>query len=259
MIEIIQDISRWTEIRDQLKIEGKSIGFVPTMGALHEGHLSLVKKSLKETQVTLISIFVNPTQFNKTEDLKNYPSELTNDIKKLQEVTKDSKELHFLLLPDKEQIYPDNYNFKVFENKISPLLCGKDRPGHFQGVMTVVLKLLNIAGAKKSYFGEKDYQQLQIIKKMAEAFFIPTEIVGCPIVRETSGLALSSRNLNLTKEKLVLAKELFKTISSAKSKSDAKKDLSKKGFEVDYVEEQWGRRFVAAQLEGVRLIDNVNL
>lgn len=200
MIEVITDIQQWIKIRENLKSHGQKIGFVPTMGALHEGHLSLIKKSLKETTVTLVSLFINPTQFDNPNDLKNYPQKLERDIDLLKSITQDSPTLHYVLIPTSEQMYPDQYHYKVTENQLSQQLCGAHRPGHFDGVLTVVLKLLNLAGAEKAYFGEKDYQQYLLIKNMVEAFFIPTEIIPCPTIREKSGLAMSSRNLRLSKK-----------------------------------------------------------
>ena len=162
-------------------------------------------------------------------------------------------------LPQAREMYADNYNYAVTERELSRVLCGPTRPGHFAGMLTVVLKLLNVVSADKAFFGQKDYQQLKLIQGMARAFFLPTEIVGCATVRETDGLAMSSRNLMLTAEQRQLAPEIYKTLKSARSKEDAVETLTRLGFRVDYVEEHWGRRFAAAFLGNVRLIDNVEL
>lgn len=230
------------------------IGFVPTMGALHDGHASLLKRSASENDFTVLSIFVNPTQFNDKSDFSNYPKTWKEDL----EVAKKN-EVDFILMPTYEQMYPDQYRFKLSENEFSKKLCGGSRMGHFDGVLTVVMKLLNVVRANRSYFGEKDYQQFKLIHDMAASFFMPTEIIPCPTLRETSGLAMSSRNLRLSpaaKEKAAL---IYKFITESKTASEASQKLTENGFIVDYVDEYFNRRFVAAFLEGIRLIDNVEI
>ena len=233
-------------------IIGKSIGFIPTMGALHEGHLSLVKKSLIENDITVVSIYVNPTQFDNPEDLKKYPSALVEDKKLLEESGVD-----FLFLPEYKTLYPDEYTYRISETDLSRGLCGASRPGHFDGVLTVVMKLLNIVGAGRAYFGEKDYQQYLLVKGMAEAFFLKTEIVPCPLVRESSGLAMSSRNRRLSSGGRETAPDFYKALNSGRPVKDIREILEKAGFEIDYIEEAYGRIFGAVYLDGVRLIDNV--
>ena len=249
--KIFNDISQWQKCRKNIR---GTVGFVPTMGALHAGHLSLVKQSLKDNDYTLVSIFVNPTQFDQTSDLENYPTLLENDLKLLQELG-----VNGVLIPTNEQVYPDKYTFKVTESNNSQILCGNSRPGHFNGVLTVVLKLLNIAQAQRAYFGRKDYQQYLLIKGMAAAFFIPTEIIACDIIRETDGLAMSSRNLRLSPNERKLAPQFFKTLKQSKPPEVLKAELQDKGFHVDYIQEHWGRRFGAVNLGDVRLIDNVEI
>lgn len=161
--------------------------------------------------------------------------------------------------PDLNEIYPDDYTYIVEEKKISKDLCGATRPGHFTGVLTVVMKLLNIVKADRAYFGEKDYQQLQLIKNMVKAFFIDTEIVPCPIIRENNGLALSSRNRLLNEEQKEIAPLLYKTLNKNIDLKQMQNELSQLGFKVDYLEKKWGRVFVAAFLGNVRLIDNVTI
>lgn len=224
------------------------------MGALHAGHLSLLHRAKLENDLAVASIFVNPAQFNDPRDLKLYPRTLDEDIKKL-----EAEGVDFLLLPAAGELYPDGYRYRVKETVDSGALCGAHRPGHFEGVLTVVLKLLNLVRADKAYFGEKDYQQFRLIKGMAEAFFIDTEIVSCPTLREADGLAMSSRNLLLEPEHRKLAPALHKTLRSKARPAAIKKRLAALGFGPEYVEERWGRRFAAARLGKVRLIDNVKL
>jgi pantoate--beta-alanine ligase len=251
MMKVIEKINQWRKLR-QNELKGKTLGFVPTMGALHSGHLSLVEKSLKENDLTLVSIFVNPTQFNDPKDLKNYPRPIEADKEKLNSIGCD-----YLLNPSYEEFYPDRYNYSINEKELSPSLCGAHRPGHFQGMLTIVMKLLQVAGAERAYFGEKDYQQLLLIKGMAEAFFLNTEIIGCPTVREADGLAMSSRNQLLTPDNRLRAPEFYRELASKKSAQSVREALQAKGFEVDYIEDFSGRRFGAVKLGNVRLIDNV--
>ena len=239
----------WISFRRTLK---GSVGFVPTMGALHAGHASLLERARKENDHVVLSIYVNPTQFNNPEDLKRYPITLNRDRDLAQSIGVDS-----LLLPSFEEIYPDQYRYKVSENDFSTKLCGVHRPGHFDGVLTVVMKLLNLVRADRAYFGEKDYQQLQLIRGMAEAFFLQTEIVGCPTLRETDGLAMSSRNVNLSEFGRAKAPRLAQILGHATSAHEARTFLTNEGFVVDYVEDIGDRRFAAATLDNVRLIDNV--
>lgn len=224
------------------------------MGALHEGHLSLLRRARRENELAVASIFVNPAQFNDPRDLERYPRTLAEDIKKLESV-----KTAYLLLPSAGEMYPDGYKYRLNEISESGLLCGAHRPGHFEGVLTVVMKLLNLVRADKAYFGEKDYQQLHLIRGMAEAFFLGTKIVPCPTLRETDGLAMSSRNLLLEPEHRKLAPELYKALGSKAGPAGIKKRLAALGFRPDYVEERWGRRFAAAKLGKVRLIDNVKI
>ena len=234
--------------------KNKTIGFVPTMGALHQGHASLLQRASDENDFTVLSIFVNPTQFNDPNDFKNYPKTWDSDLSIATECQVD-----FIITPTFEQMYPDNYRFKISENELSQKFCGASRPGHFDGVLTVVMKLLHIADSHRAYFGEKDFQQLQLIKDMAKSFFLTTEIISCPTLRESSGLALSSRNSRLSPEGQEKVALIYKFISQSSAAEEAKKKLTENGFTVDYVEDYQKRRFVAAYLEGVRLIDNVEL
>ncbi len=250
-MEIIRDPQHLQKLLTSMK---KSIGFVPTMGALHEGHFSLVQKSKKENDLTVVSIFVNPTQFNNPDDFKKYPQSLEKDAASLNDLGVD-----FLFYPTFESLYPDNYAYSIEEKEQSTLLCGASRPGHFAGVLTIVLKLLHIVNPQKAYFGEKDFQQLSLIQKMVTAFFLPVEIISVPTVRDQDGLALSSRNQRLSEKGLDRARRFAKILKQNKPVQDIKNDLINLDIQVDYLEEHAGRRFAAVYIDDVRLIDNVPL
>ncbi len=254
----------WTATRDGFLKAGQTIGFVPTMGALHEGHLSLIRQARAENDVVLLSIFVNPTQFDNPEDLKKYPSTLAQDI----ELASASGCDH-VITPNNEMMYPDGYRYRVSETEFSKKLCGAHRPGHFDGVLTVVLKLFNIARATRAYFGEKDFQQLELIREMARAFFLDVKVVSCPTLREADGLAMSSRNVRLSSSDRERAPMFAKILRESLHRGDpaetARKQLEELGFRVDYVEDftlgasHVPRRFGAVFLGDVRLIDNVTV
>ena len=222
------------------------------MGALHRGHGSLVERCRAQSDVVVVSIFVNPSQFNDAGDLTRYPRTLDQDLRLLQTLGTDE-----VIVPRAQEIYPNGYRFRVEPPADALVLEGAHRPGFLQGVLTVVLKLLNLVRAHRAYFGEKDYQQLQVVTAMAEEFFLPTRIVACPTVREESGLAMSSRNTLLSPEARNKAANLFRALTTATTCEEAKAALEADGFAVEYVEERWGRRLAAVFLEGVRLIDNV--
>lgn len=247
ILETVAEVRQWRETH-------KDVGFVPTMGALHAGHVSLIERAAKDCTQVMVSIFVNPTQFNDAKDLERYPRPQTEDLALLERTGATA-----VFLPRPQAIYNDHYRFEVREKELSQVLCGPTRPGHFAGVLTVVMKLLNIVQPQRAYFGEKDFQQLKLIQEMTQAFFMATEIVPCPTVRESDGLAMSSRNALLTVEQRKLAPTLYRILKAAPSVNEAESALTEVGFKVDYVEEQWGRRFVAAFLGEVRLIDNVAL
>jgi len=246
----------WNTVEDWLDrrrtLTGRSIGFVPTMGALHRGHRSLVERSRGENEITVVSIFVNPLQFNDPTDLERYPSTLSDDLELLKNLGADH-----VIVPSVPELYPHGYRFRMELDSSTHVMEGARRPGFLQGVMTIVLKLLNIVRPDRAYFGEKDYQQLKVVADMVQEFFIPTEIVPCPTVREESGLAESSRNRLLSSEGRRNAAWLFRALTSAAGPAEVGAVLAAKGFAVEYVEEHWGRRFAAAFLDGVRLIDNV--
>ncbi|HEY9169837.1 MAG TPA: pantoate--beta-alanine ligase [Lutibacter sp.] len=191
---------------------GTTIGFVPTMGALHEGHLSLVKKAKKENDIVVVSIFVNPTQFDNTDDLLNYPKTIEKDLSLLKSFNCD-----IVFTPTPEEIYADDIKSESFDfDGLEFQMEGKFRAGHFNGVGTIVERLFHIVKPYKAYFGEKDYQQFQIVRKMAEKRNLPVKIISCPIYREKDGLAMSSRNIRLTKEHRAAAPFIYETLKKAK-------------------------------------------
>lgn len=203
----ISSVDEIHSLSKKLKREGKQIGFVPTMGYLHEGHLSLVRESKKNNDVTIVSIFVNPTQFAPSEDLTTYPRDLERDKRLLSELETD-----YLFFPDSEYFYPDDFQTYVNVNEITKILEGECRPTHFRGVTTVVAMLFNCVNPDNAYFGQKDAQQAAVIKQMVKDLKFDIKVIVCPIVREEDGLAMSSRNVYLNEKErqdaLVLSRSL---------------------------------------------------
>lgn len=237
----------------RIRALGLSIGLVPTMGALHEGHQELLKRSKVENDVTILSIFVNPTQFNNPEDFNKYPKTLERDFD-----IATTQHVDLVFCPEsKEELYPDDYRYRVTELEFSKKLCGAYRPGHFDGVLTIVLKLLNLTQCQRAYFGEKDFQQLQLIQGMVTALFLPLTIVAVPTVRNSNGLALSSRNQRLSPKGQEQAAQVYSILNAPTDLASCREKIKLLGFEVEYLEEHFGRRFIAYFIEGVRLIDNV--
>jgi pantoate--beta-alanine ligase len=249
-LKLWNHLAAWRDHRRSLA--GRTIGFVPTMGALHRGHAALVERCRAENEVAVVSIFVNPSQFNDPKDLERYPRTLSSDLELLERLGVDH-----VLHPPPSELYPDGYRFRVEADRQTQIMEGAARPGFLQGVMTIVLKLLNLVGPRRAYFGEKDYQQLKTLTEMVSDLFLPTEIVACPTVRDPSGLAESSRNALLSSEARRHAALLYRVLTTAPGPTEAAQLLEAGGFAVDYVEEHWGRRFAAVFLEGIRLIDNV--
>lgn len=270
------------EFLSTLKKSGKKIGLVPTMGALHEGHISLVQQALIENDAVVVSIFVNPTQFNNPEDLEKYPRTLEADLEMLKTVTGNVS----VYAPQANDVYDDNVASATFDfDGLEHQMEGAFRPGHFDGVGTVVKKLFEIVMPNKAYFGEKDFQQLQIIKKMVEKEAMPLAIVGCPILREANGLAMSSRNKRLSDDERSKSAFIFEVLNEMKSKFgkdaissillEAKKAFNNNDmFELEYVtianeatledveevnSSSKYRAFVAVYVNNVRLIDNLAL
>jgi pantoate--beta-alanine ligase len=231
-------------------------GFVPTMGALHEAHLALVRRAKAENSRAWASIFVNPAQFNEPRDFERYPRTVDEDLALLKGAGCD-----LVFLPRAEEIYRDGYRYRVTESALSHELEGASRPGHFDGVLTVVLKLLLLTRPDRAYFGEKDFQQLQLVEGLVHAFFLDTRIVRCPTLREADGLAMSSRNRLLSPAERARAPALHRVLAESvaahRPASEAAAALTREGFDVDYVADRDGRRLAAVRLGQVRLIDNV--
>ena len=249
-MDVWNTVAGWLDRRGALT--GRSIGFVPTMGALHRGHASLVEQCRAENEIVVVSIFVNPSQFNDSNDLDRYPRTLEKDLDLLESLGTDE-----VIIPPASEMYPNGYHFRVESDSSAEVMEGAHRPGFLPGVMTVVMKLLNLVRADRAYFGEKDYQQLKVVTEMAQEFFLATKIVPCATVREESGLAMSSRNTLLSREARDKAAYLFRALTTTAGPAEARAMLDAHGFFVEYVEERWGRRFAAARIDGVRLIDNV--
>jgi pantoate--beta-alanine ligase len=206
-MKIIQTIAEMRKARQKL---GEPVGFVPTMGYLHEGHIALVRRSREENGSVIVSIFVNPTQFGPKEDFKSYPRDTERDLAMLKPLT------DIIFMPSDKEMYPENYDTWVTPGEIATRLEGAVRPGHFRGVDTVVAKLFNIVQPDKAYFGQKDAQQMAIIKRMVDDLNMPLEVIACPTVREADGLAMSSRNVYLSREQRKAASVLFKALTLAR-------------------------------------------
>lgn len=210
-MKIISTIQQMHEYAVRRRHDGDRIGFVPTMGFLHEGHLSLMRKAREENHTLVTSIFVNPTQFGPTEDLESYPRDMERDAA----LCRDSG-VDVLFAPSAEQMYPDGFCTTVHVAGLTDVLCGRSRPGHFDGVTTVVVKLFSIVRPHRAYFGLKDYQQYLVIRRMARDLDLDLEVLGLPIVREDDGLAMSSRNIYLSTEERMNALSLNRSLDAAK-------------------------------------------
>lgn len=252
-MKVIESIAEWRELRRTLP---DSLGFVPTMGALHRGHAALLERSASENAVSVLSIYLNPTQFNHSADLAGYPKTLQRDLRIACRMGTD-----YVITPRYAQMYADDFRYQIREQQFSRELCGAHREGHFTGVLTVVMKLLNLVRPDRAYFGEKDYQQYLLITDMCEAFFMDVDIVACETVRESDGLALSSRNELLDVRGRATAGVLNQLIRSDLEDSAVASALTRAGFAVDYIVTRDERRFAAGTLTceqgDVRLIDNV--
>lgn len=250
-MQVITDLVDWRRRRGGPEFAGRTVGFVPTMGALHRGHASLLERARRENDLVVLSIFVNPTQFNDPQDLAKYPRTLEADLAVAEGLA------DWVFVPAANAIYPDAYRYRVTETALSLDLEGAHRPGHFDGVLTVVLKLLNLVAPQRAYFGEKDWQQLQLVRDMAADFFLSVEIVACPTVRESDGLALSSRNRRLSATARAQAAAFPRILREAPDAERAVVQLAQMGFTVDYVADRGESRLGAVRLDGVRLIDHV--
>ncbi|MCD6267950.1 MAG: pantoate--beta-alanine ligase [Thermotogaceae bacterium] len=209
---IVEKVKDMKKLSEKYLKENKTIGFVPTMGFLHEGHLSLVRRAREENDIVVVSIFVNPTQFGPNEDYESYPRDFERDVKLLKELNVD-----VVFYPSVEEMYPKDFSTYVDETKLSRYLCGKSRPGHFRGVCTIVTKLFNIVRPTRAYFGQKDAQQFRVIKRMVRDLNMDVELVECPIVREHDGLAMSSRNIYLSGDERAQALALYNSLKLAEN------------------------------------------
>ncbi len=281
-MKIFDTFQTLSEALAQERSGNKTIGFVPTMGALHDGHLSLIGNAAKLSDIVLCSIFVNPTQFNDPEDLKKYPRNVERDIALL-----EKNNCSMVLLPGEKDVYPDGFEMRTFDfDGLDKVMEGASRPGHFQGVANVVYRFFDAIEPDYAFFGEKDFQQLRIIETMVIRHALPVKIVRCPIVREQHGLAMSSRNERLTAEERQLAGNIYKALLKAKSLWNEDRDIKTintavkeiiaetPGMSLDYfriakeedllpvVRKEAGvkcRAFIAVFLGNVRLIDNLPL
>ena len=202
-VKEIQSVCKW------FRCEGKAIGFVPTMGALHEGHLSLVRRSIEENDRTIVSIFVNPAQFGPDEDFQHYPRDLEGDMEKLSALPVD-----VVFMPDRGEMYPEGFSVSIDIGNVGEILCGIARPGHFSGVATIVAKFFNSVMPRRAYFGQKDYQQTVVIKKLVKELNFDIDSIVCPTVREPDGLAMSSRNAYLNEEERRASLVLYRALQS---------------------------------------------
>ncbi len=279
MLKIFKTRNEWLNFKETSNIQ--NLGFVPTMGNLHLGHLSLIEESFKHHSQALISIFVNPTQFNSAEDLKNYPRTLSADLELLESLMKNyqDRELFVFAPHDKSEVYPQDFDTQIIPGRLAEKLCGAYRPGHFSGVCSVVYCLLKLAGATAAYFGEKDFQQYLIIKKMADDLALPTKIISCPLIRDARGLALSSRNNRLNESQKEQALKLHYSLKSLLSLLehqgitnawDKRKEIMSEDKNFEYLEildakdlenchDQTEHYIIAGAyyVGGVRLIDNI--
>ncbi len=279
-MKVFSSIKETISYLEQQKIAEKSIGFVPTMGALHDGHLALMRRAKKENDLLVVSIFVNPVQFNNADDLKKYPHTPEDDTRKLESIYCD-----VLFAPNAEEMYPETVTKKYDFGRLDKVMEGAFRPGHFNGVAIVVKKLFDIIRPDRSYFGEKDFQQLAIIKKMVAMEKIPVKVVSCPIVREPDGLAMSSRNRLLSAEERKVAPFIFKTLQETRHRrkhlcANPLKQMiinifeSNEQFRLEYFDivndetlqpiDGWNDKIgtvacVAIWLGSVRLIDNIRI
>jgi len=277
-MEIFNNAKDLAEKLDNLRALGKTIGFVPTMGALHQGHLSLLKYADQDNDIVVISIFVNPTQFNDKNDYARYPRVLKDDIEKLKNIKCD-----FIFAPGEEEMYPEVDTREFDFGNLEKVMEGQHRPGHFRGVALIVSKLFEIIKPHKAYFGEKDFQQVAIIRHITKQLDFNIEIISCPIIREEDGLAMSSRNMLLSEEQRKNVHLISKTLFGAKEKSKIKSVSETKDWvirtihanpflDVEYFEivdgnsleeiKDWGQKknivgCIAVHVGNIRLIDNV--
>ena len=267
-LELTEKLKEWA---------GESIGFVPTMGALHDGHASLVSRSVEDCDVSVVSIFVNPKQFNNVSDLENYPNTLSQDL-----ILLESLGCHLVFTPSKEEVYDGFEGVSLDIGSLAEVMEGEFRPGHFKGVVDVVYRLFDLINPQKAFFGLKDFQQVSVLKFMVNHFELPVELVACPTIREENGLAKSSRNLRLSDDEKISAKIIFKAMKLAKewmrfytiseTKDKIVQLIEEKGLKIEYVsivdpntlqdKTSWNDAShvcIVAHCGDVRLIDNLSL
>jgi len=271
---IIRSIQEIKETIKKEKGNNKKIAFVPTMGALHDGHLSLINQAQQYGDIVIVSIFINKLQFNDIKDFEKYPRQIEFDLDKLKKTKVD-----YVFLPEENEIFKHDLSFKIVSINLDKCLCGSSRKGHFDGVAIIITKFFNLIKPDFALFGKKDFQQLLIIKKLVEDFNFETKIISCKTVREVSGLAMSSRNDRLSKESKIKASNIYRILHEIREDpnliENKKQELLKIGFQkIDYLEIRneanlelitnfnsnfIGRIFIAVFLDGIRLIDNLSI
>lgn len=278
-LEVIEKAASWRETLDACRAKGQRVGLVPTMGALHPGHMSLIRRAAADCDVVAVTDYVNPLQFGPAEDLAAYPRDIERDCELATEAGGD-----LLFVPTTDELWPHPPTTSVRVEELTETLEGGSRPGHFDGVATIVTKLFSLSGPCWAYFGEKDYQQLAVVRRLVSDLSLPVEVIGCPIVRDTDGLALSSRNAYLTADERVAAPQLFYALLAGKRQveDDGERDPARVSavmaesvrrqplFELDYAEvvdpddltrpsriSGEVRLLIAARIGGARLIDNL--
>lgn len=252
-MQVITSLKEWQQLRSQM--HSAQIGLVTTMGCLHQGHASLMKKSRQENDISILTIFINPSQFNDPKDYQSYPKTMAEDLQLAEQC-----QIDYVLVPNETEIYPEGNLIRfITDNPWATILEGQCRPNHFNGVLTVVMKLLNLAQPTRAYFGEKDYQQYQLIHSMVKNYFLPMKIIACPTVREASGLPYSSRNTKLSSAEKKLAEQFAHIFHTVSDIDQMKQNLIALGIAVEYLEDYAERRFIAVKIGPIRLIDNISL
>jgi pantoate--beta-alanine ligase len=248
-VQVVNTVEALQQILQKYVLSNNKIGFVPTMGALHEGHISLIRRALTENDLVIASIFVNPTQFNNPADLEKYPRMPTEDIHRL-----ENSGCHIAFLPDVETIYPKHFESPLIDlGTLDKVMEGKHRPGHFQGVVTVVYRFFDIVKPTNAYFGRKDFQQVAIIKAMKNALNLPVNVIECPTLRDEKGLALSSRNLLLSKEDIQTAYHIYETLAYGKSLVNSTTPAKTKELMINFFSSS------KMELEYIEIVDPVTL
>lgn len=253
MINVHRSVSEWQRASHRPEFPEQTVGLVPTTGSLHSGHRVMLERAWRENDRVVLSIFRNPTTLTDHDDQRNCSVSLEADLSVARGFVSDVIILH------PQEMFPDGYLFKVIEEKLSFKFEGIHRPGHFAFILTVALKLFNLVRPERAYFGEIDWQQLELVRGMARAFFLPCQIVACPTVRDDDGLALSSRNVRLSTGGRAQARHFPRILRGAPDSATAARELGLAGFEVEYVHDLDGIRLGAVRVENVRLIDNMTI